>query len=260
MGDRQIVLTDAQQHYLRRVLRLQAGDRFIALDGAGHWFLSELTASSAQATVLEKMDAKTDGRQTELPAQVILLTAMPKQGMDDIVRQSTELGVAVIQLVGGDRTVLKPSPNKIERWQRIAQEAAEQSERQVIPSVLSPVPFLDALEHWHPAPHRTAYICAARQDAAPLLQALWQEPPQGEWNGNEPKPSQEYVIAIGPEGGWTKEELERAITLGYQPVSLGARILRAVTAPIVALSLISVVLESSLVLESNLGDGLPESS
>ncbi len=255
MSDRHIVLTDAQQHYLRRVLRLQAGDRFIALDGAGDWFLSELTSSSAHATVLEKVEAKAYGGQTELPAQVILLTAMPKQGMDDMVRQSTELGVAVIQPVVGDRTVLKPSPTKIERWQRIAQEAAEQSERQVIPSILAPLPFLGAVEQWHPALHRTAYIGTARQDAVPLLQRLWQGQQQVERDGNEPKTSREYVIAIGPEGGWTEDELERAIALGYQPVSLGTRILRAVTAPIVALSLISSVLESPSVLESHLGDG-----
>lgn len=244
IGDRHITLTESQHHYLRRVLRLQAGDRFIALDGAGHCFLSELTSSFPMALVLDVLDTEAQSRQTELPATLVLLTAMPKQGMDDIVRQSTELGVGIIQPVVGDRTILKPSPQKVQRWQRIAQEAAEQSERQVIPPVLSPCPFLEALEHWPPASHRWCYICAARQEAASLLQAIGQGCSKIEQGENTSNPTPEWVIAVGPEGGWTAGELERAIALSYQPVSLGPRILRAVTAPIVALSLMASVLES----------------
>lgn len=237
LSDRPITLTPAQHHYLRRVLRLQDGDRFIALDGRGREFLSEIASSPEQAIVLDEIQAA-HGGQTELPATLILLTAMPKQGMDDVVRQSTELGVAIIQPVVGDRTILKPSSQKVQRWQRIAQEAAEQSERQVVPTVLPPCPLMEGLEQWQPTPRqasrRIGYICAARWDADPLLQLCF----QGQ------SLAQDYVVAVGPEGGWTEREMEWAIALGYCPVSLGSRILRAATAPIVALSLMASVLES----------------
>ena len=132
-------LTPEQHHYLCRVLRLGAGDRFIAMDGQGHWWLAELGADASQAQVLEQLPI-----QHELPITVVLLVAMPKgNGMDDIVRQATELGVAAIVPILSDRTLLQPSPQKLDRWRRIAQEAAEQSERQLMQSALADCPELE---------------------------------------------------------------------------------------------------------------------
>jgi 16S rRNA (uracil1498-N3)-methyltransferase len=129
-----------------------------------------------------------------------------------------------------DRTLLNPSPQKLERWRRIAKEAAEQSERSVVPAILEPVPFSSVISSIS-ATHR--YICEARGTYPHLKEAI-----------NQVCITSEIVIAIGPEGGWTENELENAITAGFQGVSLGRRILRAVTAPIVALSVIAAELES----------------
>ncbi|MEB3211190.1 MAG: 16S rRNA (uracil(1498)-N(3))-methyltransferase [Leptolyngbyaceae bacterium] len=248
-----ITLTSAQQHYLWRVLRLQEGDRFIAVDGTGRWLLSELTSSPDQARVLDELDGG-----TELPIAMTLMIAMPKQGMDDIVRCCTELGVTTIQPVVSDRTILKPSPQKVQRWQRIAEEAAEQSERRVVPQVIAPGAFSTIITQWAIAtPHpiespvehtfentftgerstRKGYVCVARQDAPHLLHVLTQltVTPSTE--------VQNIILAVGPEGGWTPEEIEMAIAHGFQAVSLGQRILRAVTAPMVALSLVASVME-----------------
>ncbi|MEA5619646.1 16S rRNA (uracil(1498)-N(3))-methyltransferase [Cronbergia sp. UHCC 0137] len=213
----EILLTPQQKHYLLRVLRLGEGDKFIAMDGKGKWWLSQL--QEEQGKVLELMEVK-----TELPVSITLMVALPKgNGFDDVIRTCTELGVSCFAPVLSDRTLLNPSPQKLERWRRIAAEAAEQSERAFVPTILEPVAFSTAVNECS-ATHR--YFCEARGDY-PHLQTVI--------NGF----SGEILVATGTEGGWTDQEIAIAIAAGFQPVSLGRRILRAVTAPIVALSLVS---------------------
>ena len=237
--NQQIFLTDAQRHYLGRVLRLSNGDRFIAMDGQGTWCLSELEANLTQAKIIQLLTG-----QTELLATVTLMVAMPKgSGLDEVVSQATELGVTCIMPLKSDRTLLNPSPQKLERWRRLTQEAAEQSERQIVPTILEPVDFAVGLQvDETPEAHR--YICVARGDAPHLLSCLLDKKLQLETTqpSNPQVPS--MVIATGPEGGWSAIEVEQATVAGFQPVSLGRRILRAVTAPIVALSLVASVWEA----------------
>ncbi|MBD2294070.1 16S rRNA (uracil(1498)-N(3))-methyltransferase [Anabaena sphaerica FACHB-251] len=217
----QLLLTPQQQHYLLRVLRLQDGDKFIAMDGMGKWWLTQLTGETGE--ILELLEV-----QTELPVSITLMMALPKgNSLDDVVRCCTELGVTCILPVLSDRTLLNPSPQKLERWRRIASEAAEQSERAFVPTILEPVAFSTAVTEYA-ANHR--YICEARGDYPHLKKVL-------------NNCSGEIIIAIGPEGGWTEKEIEMSIKAKFQPVSLGCRILRAVTAPIVALSLIAAACE-----------------
>lgn len=217
----QIFLTKEQQHYLGRVLRLHEGDRFIAMDGKGKWWLAQLIGEQAQ--VLEPLLVE-----TELPVSITLMVALPKgNGFDEVVRCCTELGVTCIAPVLSDRTLLHPSPQKLERWRRIAAEAAEQSERSFVPTILEPVAFNTAVTA-NQTSHR--YICEARGKYPHLNKVL-------------SSISGEIVIATGPEGGWTTQEIENAKSAGFQPVSLGRHILRAVTAPVVALSLITASCE-----------------
>lgn len=223
LQDQQILLTTGQQHYLGRVLRLREGDRFIAMDGQGRWWLASLQTAKAQ--ILEPIVVE-----TELPVAITLMVALPKgNGFDEVVRCCTELGVGCIAPVISDRTLLNPSPQKLERWRRIAIEASEQSERQLVPTILDPVPFSTGLSSFV---NQQQYICVTRGDSPHLIDCL---------NGSEPKT---IAIATGPEGGWTEAEVESAIAQGFQPVSLGRRILRAVTAPIVALSMVSAAFKS----------------
>jgi 16S rRNA (uracil1498-N3)-methyltransferase len=225
LQETQILLTPQQKHYLLRVLRLEDGDKFIAMDGMGKWWLTQLTGETGE--ILELLEVK-----TELSVSITLMMALPKgNGFDDVVRCCTELGVSSIVPVLSDRTLLNPSPQKLERWRRIAAEAAEQSERAFVPTILEPVPFSTALNEIA-ANHR--YICEARGDHPHLTTVL-----------NKNNPSTEITIATGPEGGWTETEITMAINAEFQPVSLGSRILRAVTAPIVALSLIAAACEKS---------------
>lgn len=237
--DDRIRLTTEQQHYLYRVLRLRAGDQFIAMDGQGHWWLAAL-ANGDQAVILKPLPTH-----TELAVSVRLVLAMPKAGMEDVVRQVTELGVHSILPVISQRTVLNPSTAKLDRWRRIAQEAAEQSERQVVPDILSPQPWSQILPVERALSSTElplAYLCQARGEHPHLLtRLLTQFPTHNAITLAEPPPL--LTVAIGPEGGWTEAEVAEALTAGYQPVSLGSRILRAVTAPIVAMSLIASVFD-----------------
>lgn len=225
IGDRDIALTPAQQHYLFRVLRLKTGDRFIAMDGLGKAWKVEISGNCANLKEPIAID-------NELPNSITLITALPKgNGYEQIVRCCTELGVSNFIPVISERTVLKPSLNKVQRWRKIATEAAEQSERQIVPHIFAPVSWQEALENT--ADSNQKFIAAARGN----LPALWQ--------CLHPVSEREIVIATGCEGGWTQTEIEGAIAVGYQPVTLGKRILRAVTAPIVALSMAVAILESS---------------
>ena len=188
-----IALSSTQNHYLRRVLRLSVGDRAVALTGKGTAWIVQLTTDEAEIVAPIEI-------QTELPVSVTLLVSLPKQGIDEIVRCCTEIGVTTIVPVLSERTVINPSANKLTRWRRIAQEAAEQSERaigllgKVLPSQLS---MNDSL-----------------------------------------------VIATGCEGGWTEWEVQQAKEAQFQLVSLGRRILRAVTAPITVMSLVAAFSEN----------------
>ncbi|MBE9190983.1 16S rRNA (uracil(1498)-N(3))-methyltransferase [Gloeocapsopsis crepidinum LEGE 06123] len=222
LHNEQILLATEQQHYLGRVLRLHEGDRFIAMDGTGNSWLAVFLGNQAQ--ILESIVVE-----SELKVPVTLILALPKgNGFDEVVRCCTEIGVSCIVPTLSDRTLLQPSPQKLERWRRIAKEAAEQSERSIIPTVLEPLPLNQALAA---ATAKYLYFCVARRNSPHLQTVLPLSIPA------------EIAIAIGPEGGWTTQEIESAIAAGFQLVSLGNRVLRAITAPIVAMSLVSAAFD-----------------
>ncbi|HAC66133.1 MAG TPA: 16S rRNA (uracil(1498)-N(3))-methyltransferase [Cyanothece sp. UBA12306] len=226
--EQSLTLNPEQQHYLKRVLRLKNGDRFVALDGQGKSYIAQLQDESAQ--ILENLEES-----TELAISITLIVALPKgNGFDEIVRCCTELGVTTLIPVISQRTLLKPSTHKLQRWRKIATEAAEQSERQVVPTIFEATTLKQSLKNIDKMPSNR-YICVSRKPAHHLLTYLSEAPPNP------------VIIATGCEGGWTKAEIEMAIALGFQPVSLGRRILRAITAPIVALSLAVSTIESETI-------------
>jgi 16S rRNA (uracil1498-N3)-methyltransferase len=213
-------LTADQQHYLRRVLRLQIGDRFLANDGRGAAYLAELRTDTAQ--ILETVTL--ENRELALPVHAAI--ALPKgHGFDDLVRACTELGVSHIHPVLSDHTIPSPSASRQQRWVKIAQEAAEQCERAILPQIqeISPWAAIAAQAQGQKK------FCVTRQSAPHLGNSL----------GNQ----EEIWIAIGPEGGWSDRENQQALELGWEMVSLGPRILRTITAPIAALAIVGSYLD-----------------
>ena len=224
-------LTPDQRHYLQRVLRLKSGAQFLALPGDGMAWRCEWTGENARVIEAQAVT-------TELPVAVTLALALPKTGFEDVVRQITELGVETIVPLLSERTVLNPSVSKCSRWQRIAAEAAEQSERAIVPQVREPVAFKqflkeqEALRGSDLEPSTAQFLCWGRGESPHLISALTQH-----------KPQDSITIMIGPEGGWSEAEVNLAIASGFQTVLLGKRILRAVTAPVAAMAIVSAVWE-----------------
>ncbi|MEM9213636.1 MAG: 16S rRNA (uracil(1498)-N(3))-methyltransferase [Cyanobacteria bacterium P01_F01_bin.150] len=245
-----IQLNESQIHYLRRVLRLGEGDRFISLNGQGQGWVAVLSKERAYADILEPWQCH-----TELSIPIQLIMAMPKTGMDEIVRQSTELGLSALWPVLSDRTILKPSPKKVDRWRRIAQESMEQCERQWVPTIAEPMRVGDALRsaNKNEADSQTCkWICVARSDEnmdapphllAAMLELMATTSTPKKMDSMLQESHKTITVAVGPEGGWTPSEVQAAIALGYQPISLGPRVLRAVTAPLGAIAIMAAVLE-----------------
>lgn len=219
-----IILKPDQEHYLRRVVRLDNDDQFMAMDGKGSCWLVKLTQTGSQI-----IESVTENK--ELTTAVTLIVALPKgSGFEDIIRCTTELGVSTILPAISDRTLLKPNENKLKRWRKIALEAVEQSERQILPYIAEPMPIRAIFDQLR-AKNSPKYIASERTSAPHLIHFCQQD--------FQETPPEEVFIATGCEGGWTKLELEGAIASGFQEVSLGKRILRAITAPIMIMALIA---------------------
>jgi 16S rRNA (uracil1498-N3)-methyltransferase len=225
-----IQLTSEQQHYLTRVLRLREGDRFIAILDQGKWWLAQLQNALTEAQLIEPIAIE-----TELAQPITLVAALPKgQGFDDVVRMVTELGVTTLIPILTARTLVNPGEQKLERWRRIATEAAEQSCRQVVPEIFAPISFVQALDLvqsdrfalQHP------FIGVTDNTATNFLDALRKTPKQG------------ILILVGPEGGWTPEEQTAAIAQGFTSVSLGHRVLRAITASIAVIAIAATQMDA----------------
>jgi len=188
----QINLSLEQNHYLRRVIRLDDGGSFLAMDGKGKAWEARLTPTGAE--ILNSIEEN-----KELPLNVTLIVALPKgNGFDEIVRCTTELGVTHLLPVISDRTLLKPSMNKLQRWQKIANEAVEQCERQIVPLISPPMSFQEAITEVNKL-DCPCYLSIARNYSQSLLSYLQATYPR------------EIVIATGTEGGWTPREIQEAI-------------------------------------------------
>jgi 16S rRNA (uracil1498-N3)-methyltransferase len=224
-----ISLTSQQHHYLQDVLRLRTGDRFIAMNGQGQLWLAELLGTLMQARVIVPL-----AQETELAFPVMVLAAPPKGNhFDEVVRSCTEMGVSQIVPLLSERTLLKPSEHKLQRWRRIATEAAEQAHRQRIPQILDAISLSQVLgdQDFQNSRLWQKYICTVDASVPHLLHRLSTVSAAG------------IAIMIGPEGGWTPTEIEQAEATGYQGVSLGRRTLRAVTATGMAVSIAIAHLE-----------------
>jgi 16S rRNA (uracil1498-N3)-methyltransferase len=200
-------------HQVTRVLRLGDGDEITLLDGTGLQVRCRLDAG--ECVVLERSAAGGE------PAHRLTICQALIKGdrLEEVVRHGTELGVAAFRLVVTERCVVRDlSPRRVERLRAIAREAAEQSERGLIPALHEPVPLGAVLEPG-------SVLLQERHDGV-RLSAL------------EPPPS----VIIGPEGGFTAGELEAAAAAGVVAAGLGPRILRSES---VALAVAAVVLSRS---------------
>ena len=204
----------AQLHQIHHVLRLRAGDQVSVFDGSGSEWLARLEGDSAQLDRPMEVGA-------EPQTQLTLYQALIKPAhFEFVLQKGTELGIARFVPFVAERSVA--AGEKASRWQSIVVEAAEQSGRRVVPRI-------DALRSFDDV------IAEATREGVPFMP----------WEGcDRPKLStvhrhaQQFSLIVGPEGGFTQDEVQRARARGAVTVSLGRRILRSETAAIVAATLL----------------------
>ncbi|HKT33288.1 MAG TPA: 16S rRNA (uracil(1498)-N(3))-methyltransferase [Nitrospira sp.] len=220
-------ITGPLLRHLRESLRLQLGETISITDDRGHRYrteIAEVTGRELVGRILETTSAPPQA----VPSLVLAQALIKGEKMEWVIQKATELGVARIRPVQATHSVVRPRPNRIEhqrtRWQRIALEAAQQSERWSVPVIDEPVTISELLTRSKPAASKI--VLAERSDGTSLMTVPL------------PRAGDEVWLLIGPEGGWNSEELEQVLRDGYTAVTLGPRILRAETAAIATISVL----------------------
>jgi 16S rRNA (uracil1498-N3)-methyltransferase len=221
----QINLTDTVFHHWCRVLRAKIGDQALLFNGQGGEYLARLSSVEKKTATVQIEQFFADDR---VPEHKVTLGQVMSKGdrMDYAIQKATELGVYQIQLLSSERCEMhlkyQRDQKKLMHWQGIAIAACEQCGMNRIPQILPPIP----LAEW------------VAQSAAPLKLVMAFTD-----TGYMPRsPQPEHIaVLIGPEGGLTAQEIALANQHGFQSWTLGARVLRTETAPVVALSILNTL-------------------
>ncbi|HUT71092.1 MAG TPA: 16S rRNA (uracil(1498)-N(3))-methyltransferase [Desulfatiglandales bacterium] len=224
-----LTITGREARYINKVSRLKKGQEVIIMDGKGQSFECTIEKVSYQAVTV-----RIKGRMPPQPPSPIAITLcqalIKSQAMDYAIQKATELGVGAIRLFFSERTVLKIEPArttaKMNRWKEIMKSACRQCNRADLPSLEPPVPFEEMVES-APKNEMLKILLWENEEKVGLKEIL---------NRTSPRPR--IWAVVGPEGGFTPDEIDAARESGFQTLSLGNRILRAETA---ALSLLSII-------------------
>jgi 16S rRNA (uracil1498-N3)-methyltransferase len=214
-------LLAAAAHRVRDVWRLRPGAALCVFDGAGQERAATVEAASPRAVALTLGEAVVP--LSEPPRPLVLGCAFPRGSRGDwLVEKATELGAARLVALDAGRAVLRPGAGRLERWRRVAVEAAEQCGRAVVPAIAAVPPGAGA------EVLGASTLLLADPAAASTIAEVVAPAPK-----HEASPA---ALLVGPEGGWAPEERARWLAAGAQPVSLGPRVLRVETAAVVGLA------------------------
>ena len=218
--------------HIARALRMAVGDEISVADTDGRVHTCRLTKIRDEACSCDIIN--TEESKSESPVDIKLYMAYPKSDkLELIIQKAVELGVGEIIPFISSRCIKKPVAEKEERQtarlSRIAEEAAKQCGRSVLPKVSRPKDFITAVKE--ASISEVALICYENESRLSIKDALPKSAPKS------------LSVVIGAEGGFSPEEAETAISLGLRSVSLGNRILRCETAPSFVLSVISYLYE-----------------
>lgn len=221
--DTEIALGSGQARYVGRVLRLGQGDRLTVFDGRGGEFAATIACVTKQGLRLRVGEHRAGDR--ESPLRITLVQGVSRgDKMDVVVQKATELGVERITPVLTEFSVVKlderRAAKRCEHWEKIARSACEQCHRNVVPVVDTPQPLVE----WFGANASAGHLqLILRPDAAVRL-------PGVKFAGER------LTLLVGPEGGFSAAEYERAAAAGLTDASLGPRIMRTETAALAAVS------------------------
>lgn len=230
------IISGSDYNHIKNVLRMNIGDTFLVSSG-GTSHLCRLANFENDTVIAEIIEENANA--TELPVKLYLFQGLPKADkMEFIIEKAVELGVNSIIPTEMEHCVVKLDAKKkaakVERWQKIAESAAKQSKRNIIPQIHDCMSFKSALEFAKEldlllVPYECANGMAATKEALKKI-----------------KGGVSVGIVIGPEGGFAKSEIEAAQNNGGTVISLGKRILRTETAAVTALSMCMLYSETEI--------------
>ena len=235
--DTEVMIIGSDVNHIAHVLRMKIGEKIVVSDGNGASYCCAIQEIGRDAVKAALLDGQVSD--SELPVEITLFQGLPKSDkMELIIQKAVELGASRIVPVEMARCVVKLDAKKksakTARWQAIAESAAKQSGRSVIPTVGAVMTFADALCEAEKldmlfVPYEGADSVRAFRDKLDGI-----------------RPGMRIGIFIGPEGGYETSEVEEAKAAGGEIVSLGKRILRTETAGIAALSICMFYMESNI--------------
>lgn len=234
VGEDKIRIQGSDVNHMKNVLRMRPGEEVMVSDGNNRQYRCRVEDYPEGEAVLAILEAGLVD--TELPSRIYLFQGLPKQEkMELIVQKAVELGVCQVIPVQTRRCVVKldakKAAKKVQRWQQIAESAAKQAGRGYIPVVSEVMTFQEALAFSETLDIRLIpyELADGMEGTRKILDGI--------------RPGQSVGIFIGPEGGFEKEEVGRAVEAGALPITLGKRILRTETAGIAVLSILMYRLE-----------------
>ena len=234
IGDKTIRIIGTDVNHIKNVLRMKPGEEILISDGEKIEYHCEITALDSDYVEAGIMFVKEEG--LELPSKVYLFQGLPKNDkMELIIQKAVELGIYAVVPMATKRAVVKlddkKEAKKLARWQSIAESAAKQAKRLIIPEVMPVMSFKEAVTFAKTLdirlmPYELAENMAYTREVLAKIE-----------------PGQSIGIFIGPEGGFAEEEVELALNSQMETITLGKRILRTETAGMTVLSILMYLLE-----------------
>ena len=230
-----IAIVGPDVNHIRNVLRMKPGEEILVGNGTDTDYLcriEQIAPDQVTARIVSRAES------TELPARIYLFQGLPKSDkMELIIQKAVELGVYQVVPVNTLRTVVKLDA-RVRRWNAIAESAAKQSGRVLVPEVTPVMDFGRALAYAADIDVKMIPYENARgmETAVQAVRAV--------------RPGMSVGVLIGPEGGFERAEVEGACNAGFTPISLGRRILRTETAGLAVLSVLMYHLEADSALDT----------
>lgn len=234
-----IRITGSDVNHIKNVLRIRQGEEMLVSDGTGRDYLCQAEEIAGLEVTVRILETEEEGR--ELPSRIWLFQGLPKSDkMEFIIQKAVELGAAGIVPVSTRNTVVKLDQKKeeakVKRWQAIAESAAKQSKRSLVPRVSGIMTLKEAFDYVESQGFSVRLI--------PYEHEAGMDGTKTELDAAGP--GQDIAVFIGPEGGFDEREIELALSKGVRPISLGRRILRTETAGLALLSVLMMRLEGAL--------------
>ncbi len=226
--DKKVIITGSDVNHIKNVLRLKAGEEISVRNGVdGKEYRCGIEEFAQDQIICSLRFIREEG--VELPSKIYLFQGIPKADkMELIVQKAVELGVFEVIPVAVKRCVVKLDERKarakVSRWQGIAEAAAKQCKRGIIPVVREPMTMKEAVSY------------AGEMDVKLIPYELAEDMSHTKKMIEAVRPGQSVAVFIGPEGGFEESEVAEALAAGIEPVTLGKRILRTETAGFTVLS------------------------